>query len=799
MGPPAAMSVTPADRATTTPNVPYGIAPYVDRAVERIERYFHDDAAGEAFVVGVFGEWGSGKSTVLRAIRDRYQNAPEASATLASAAAPAPANSAAAAAPAPAAAAVGTADDPPPSPRSAVDRFRDRLRRWREAALGSASPGLEPATAAATPGTAAGTAPVTTLTLRIEFNAWRYEREEHLLVPLLKTIQRVVDDYVAALPKPSPWPGGAPNWEWLADRAQLLGACTIALTRVVKLKVGLPGFGEVELDGEGALKAAQAQIDRASALRAAAAPKPARPLESLYYDLNTELGRITRGVGPLDKSALNFVVLVDDLDRCLPEKAVEMLEAIKLFLDVQGCAFVLALDDEVIERGIAHRYRDYLKPTPGVRQPMPITGHEYLEKIVQLPFRLPRWSKREVREFLQTRFAPQLAHWNGPPVDTLERASLASTPDGWLVDLLVDGVPPVPRNLVRAVELLEFTRDVAIKRGLGQRLQAYPVAQMVLLQLFSPQCFRFLRRGHAEGWKTFERRLRSDDQEFSGASPEIAKQLSLRPSRLVGEFFAWWIKLCRIRLKEPTGDPYLSRTELPLAEQLDEARNNRNGFDPRNLFLLSRDTVEVDAQLEPYFSLFEEGQAAAAPLAAAVAAPVMAPAVPVQVGPTGPVAGLQPVSAPAPMPGAVPARVAAPAAAARPLASPVPLTPTPTPAPTPTPTPTPTPAPTTSTVPTTAAPRDREAFVQQLLSRSQDAWRNAITREEQLAGRTLDDRTFDDLLGRAGTTVREAVWLETVLPLLSESQLRQLVKQTRCLAQLAARAGLIDAPKEAVS
>jgi hypothetical protein len=102
-------------------------------------------------------------------------------------------------------------------------------------------------------------------------------------------------------------------------------------------------------------------------------------------------------------------------------------------------------------------------------------------------------------------------------------------------------------------------------------------------------------------------------------------------------------------------------------------------------------------------------------------------------------------------------------------------------------------------VPTTAAPRDREAFVQQLLSRSQDAWRNAITREEQLAGRTLDDRTFDDLLGRAGTTVREAVWLETVLPLLSESQLRQLVKQTRCLAQLAARAGLIDAPKEAVS
>ena len=745
------MSSAPADRAIPPADTPYGIAPYVDRAVERIERYFRDDAAGEAFVVGVFGEWGSGKSTVLRAIRDRYHNTP------------------------PEAEPPREAEPPPDVPesvRSAAGWVRERVRRWRADPPAPSLPTPEaPPVATPTP------APTpSAVTLRIEFNAWRYEREEHLLVPLLKTIQRVVEDYVAALPKTSS--DGAPDWNWLVDRAQLLGACTIALTRVVKLKVGLPGFGEVELDGEGALKAAQAQIDRASQLRAAAAPKPPRPLESLYYDLNTELGRITRGVGPRDKAALNFVVLVDDLDRCLPEKAVEMLEAIKLFLDVQGCAFVLALDDEVIERGIAHRYRDYLKPTPGAKEPMPITGHEYLEKIVQLPFRLPRWSKREVREFLQTRFAVQLAHWNGPPVDTLERAAPAPTPDDWLVDLLVDGVPPVPRNLVRAVELLEFTRDVAITRGLGHRLQAYPVAQMVLLQLFSPQCFRFLRRGHAEGWKTFERRLRRDDQEFfSGTSPEVAAQLALRPLGQVGEFFGWWIELCRIRLKEPTGDPYLSRTELPLAEQLDDARNNRNGFDPRNLFLLSRDTVEVDAKLEPYFSLFEEGlptTSIAAAVAAGVAAPFVAPPVAVIVKPA-------PATAAATGPIVTPSQpVAAATAPSGTAAAPVAVPATPPPA-----------------APTSAAPRDREAFVQQLLSRSQDAWRNAITREEQLAGRTLDDRTFEELLAQAGTTVREAIWLETLLPLLSESQLRQLVEHTRCLAQLAVRAELLDVAEAA--
>jgi predicted KAP-like P-loop ATPase len=46
-----------------------------------------------------------------------------------------------------------------------------------------------------------------------------------------------------------------------------------------------------------------------------------------------------------------LIVFVDDLDRCLPEKAVEVLEAIKLFLEVPGTVFVLGMDQEVIEKG----------------------------------------------------------------------------------------------------------------------------------------------------------------------------------------------------------------------------------------------------------------------------------------------------------------------------------------------------------------------------------------------------------------------------------------------------------------
>ncbi len=47
-----------------------------------------------------------------------------------------------------------------------------------------------------------------------------------------------------------------------------------------------------------------------------------------------------------------LVVFIDDLDRCLPEKTIEILEVIKLFLDVPKCIFVIGVEKEAIERGI---------------------------------------------------------------------------------------------------------------------------------------------------------------------------------------------------------------------------------------------------------------------------------------------------------------------------------------------------------------------------------------------------------------------------------------------------------------
>ncbi len=101
-----------------------------------------------------------------------------------------------------------------------------------------------------------------------------------------------------------------------------------------------------------------------------------------------------------------LVIFVDDLDRCLPEKAVEILEAIKLFLDVEGCIFILAIDQDVVERGIQIRYGE-VEGKSGSDERHKIDGRRYLEKIIQIPFVLPPISPRSMGEFIQS-IAPKL-------------------------------------------------------------------------------------------------------------------------------------------------------------------------------------------------------------------------------------------------------------------------------------------------------------------------------------------------------------------------------------------------------
>lgn len=93
-----------------------------------------------------------------------------------------------------------------------------------------------------------------------------------------------------------------------------------------------------------------------------------------------------------------LVVLIDDLDRCSPKRIVENLEAIKLFLNVDKTAFVIAADKAIITDAVYSVYTTSLgNRTLEEKKDL---GRDYLEKLIQVPYSLPRLSTMEVESYI---------------------------------------------------------------------------------------------------------------------------------------------------------------------------------------------------------------------------------------------------------------------------------------------------------------------------------------------------------------------------------------------------------------
>ena len=99
-----------------------------------------------------------------------------------------------------------------------------------------------------------------------------------------------------------------------------------------------------------------------------------RAIENLKEDFQKEIDAIFEAEGK------RIVVFIDDLDRLEPAKAVELMEVLKLFLDCRNCVYLLAIDYDVVTRGISVKYGDNF----GKKQ-----GKKFFDKIIQVPFFIP--------------------------------------------------------------------------------------------------------------------------------------------------------------------------------------------------------------------------------------------------------------------------------------------------------------------------------------------------------------------------------------------------------------------------
>jgi len=106
-------------------------------------------------------------------------------------------------------------------------------------------------------------------------------------------------------------------------------------------------------------------------------PREIDALRESFKDALAELG-------------VTLIVMIDDLDRCLPETTISTLEAIRLFLFLPGTAFVLAADDQMIKHAVRRHFE-------GLDDEL-VTN--YFDKLIQIPIRVPSLGIHDVRAYM---------------------------------------------------------------------------------------------------------------------------------------------------------------------------------------------------------------------------------------------------------------------------------------------------------------------------------------------------------------------------------------------------------------
>ncbi|MGV9764748.1 KAP family P-loop NTPase fold protein [Micromonospora tulbaghiae] len=124
-------------------------------------------------------------------------------------------------------------------------------------------------------------------------------------------------------------------------------------------------------------------------------PGPSRGLEQFRGEFEALME--SPGLAGVER----VVVLVDDLDRCLPDTVVETLEAIRLFLAVPKMAFVIAADEDRVADAIRDRFPAPSRAPDSADEFLPEEPASlYLHKIVQTTVPIPALSRFDTEAYL---------------------------------------------------------------------------------------------------------------------------------------------------------------------------------------------------------------------------------------------------------------------------------------------------------------------------------------------------------------------------------------------------------------
>lgn len=271
------------------------------------------------------------------------------------------------------------------------------------------------------------------------FEAWRHEGEPALLSALLRAV----------------WSAAPERYRQRAESRSLLRAMArFALavgTRVVPellLGAGAPVLASV------AKTLAPADLAGDMAALGGEDDATVDPTSSLWRAFAELVRTAWAGTAP--------VILVDDLDRCAPDRAVALLDGIRLLVTGGAelrCNFVIALDRGVIATAIAQKMGGIAR----------YDGNRYLEKIFPISFRVPSPFEKDAADLVSA-FAA--------------RAGIPEARRAALMEALSCPLFANPRLLKRCVNryLLVLHFETSVERASAQEGPSGPRPRVTALQ-----------------------------------------------------------------------------------------------------------------------------------------------------------------------------------------------------------------------------------------------------------------------------------------------------------------------------
>lgn len=210
--------------------------------------------------------------------------------------------------------------------------------------------------------------------LQVRFNGWQYESYETTKYSLIQVLLDSVEKY-------------------LSDNRDVFEKLDILLKRINLLKLGVLLLKKYVWDK--IPNAIKSNLPQADDLKECIGVDDITKFQNEFQNEHTSLF-VTKFRTLLESIVEeakfdSIIVYIDDLDRCSGEKMIECIEAIKLFLNVKNTAFVLGADERMVERAIKEHYPEIEQDKRQIYSPF----SDYLEKLIQIPYRLPRLSLNE--------------------------------------------------------------------------------------------------------------------------------------------------------------------------------------------------------------------------------------------------------------------------------------------------------------------------------------------------------------------------------------------------------------------